>query len=215
MGDDFKQTIDKLENDANAQREKDAIKRQQAREISQFQLKQKAEQSARFKEEDDQLNAKMEQKWPYRTEEQVKEHTQKLNSDFRTGLDMQMSQSGRSLGLSQSRSNNNNKSSKRMTSSLKSSMAETHNVFPKFLNPEKGVTMAHYPPADVYEATMSYTFKNLDAKLNADTKSMEVAEDDIQKRKERSELLHKKREVERMRERNELNEFLKEQARYK
>merc|ERR1711865_872193 len=79
---------------------------------------------------------------------------------------------------------------------------------------EKGVTMAHYTPADVYEATMSYTFKNLDAKLNADTKSMEVAEDDIQKRKERSELLHKKREVERMRERNELNEFLKEHARF-
>ena len=60
---------------------------------------------------------------------------------------------------------------------------------------------------------MSHSFNQLDRDLNKHEVQLEAAENDIQKRKERSELLHKKREVEKMRERKELNEFLKEQAR--
>merc|ERR1711865_1145838 len=68
---------------------------------------------------------------------------------------------------------------------------------------------------DLYQATMNNSFNTLDTSLNKHEAKLEEAENDILKRKERSELLHKKREVEKMRERKELNEFLKEQARYK
>merc|ERR1711865_309239 len=60
---------------------------------------------------------------------------------------------------------------------------------------------------DLYQATMNNSFNTLDTSLNKHEAKLEEAENDILKRKERSELLHKKRE--------ELNEFLKEQARYK
>jgi len=125
-----------------------------------------------------------------------------------------MSSTGKSLGLSSSRNSSMNKS-KSLTSTLKSQMATTHNVFPKFLNPEKKVHMAHYTPQDFYEATMNYSFNALSKKLSCDEMDQEATEDDIKQRKQRSELLHKKREIEKMRERKELNEFLKEQARYK
>jgi len=212
--DDFKQTIDKLEQESMQDSQRQAAKRAQAREISQFQLAQAADRSKANFAETLEFKEKQEQKWPFRTEEQVKQEQSRINNDFRDGLDTQMMSSGKSLGLSTS--GYASKSSKMQgRSKLKSSMASTHNVFPKFLNPEKKVHMAHYTPPDLYQATMNNSFNTLDTSLNKHEAKLEEAENDILKRKERSELLHKKREVEKMRERKELNEFLKEQARYK
>ena len=145
----FKQTIEKLAQESQEEAQREAIKRAQAKEISNFQLTQAADRAKQNLKEEQYFKEKQEQQWPFRTEDQVKQEQHRINSDFREGLDQQMTASGKALGLSSGR--NTSMARKMRSTKLRSQMTSTHNVFPKFLNPEKKVHMAHFTPAELYQ----------------------------------------------------------------
>jgi hypothetical protein len=197
--------LSEMRTQMKAQMQASAAKTREAKELASFQRQQASDAlSVAKKEASVEKYLDTHQPWPFKTEEQVTDDRRMINEDFRAGLDSQMDSQPQ-------------KPEKKSIQSAftRSKMSGTHNVFPSFLDPERTVSMAHYTPAEVYDATMDKAWNTYEKDLRSNENKVKKDFDDTRMRRERSELLHKRREIERMREMQELNQFLKEQARYK
>jgi len=160
------------------------------------------------------------------TEEEVRERTRKINQDLRQGLDTQMrhhtgargKQGNNVVGASGRGTLSASASTGGLGRSLdarRSQMSSVHNVFPKFLQPETSVTRAHFVPERIFDKNMKGAWRRFEDQLSGEQRTLTDEEAESRSRRHKAELLHQQREVEKRREINELNEFLKNQARYK
>jgi hypothetical protein len=203
---DFDNTaLSEMRTQMKAQMEASDAKKRESRQLAKFQRKQASDALQVSKSEANvEKNFGQHQPWPFKTEEQVTDDRRMINEDFRAGLDSQLESQPKKPEMKSVQS-----------AFTRSKMSGTHNVFPTFLDPERSVSMAHYTPAEVYDATLGNSWNAYEKKLRNEESTVKKDFEDTRMRRERSELLHKRREIERMREMQELNQFLKEQARYK
>ena len=147
---------------------------------------------------------------PFPTEEAVRAKKKELDQDYRAGLDAQLAEPGHRPAMATTK-----RVPRAAAAPGTSAVQSIHNVFPRFLEPEREVSRAHFVPPELYQANMRQSWDAAHLALHDEKRQLEQDAADVQRRRERAELIHQKAAIEKRREAQELNEFLKNQARFK
>jgi hypothetical protein len=202
---DFRASMSTMQSEQQSLNQKGLQRRAENNSIAADQKAQHAASMAATRQERDEDNARGPEPWPFRTTEDVQHHKSQINRDFKDGLDSQVQAASSSKSMTKSLS----------TTQSRSQMASTHNIFPKFLNPERTVARGHFVPAAVFDKTMQRSWNGVADGYEDEKAELAREERAVRLRRERAELAHQKKAIEQRREAAQLNEFLKEQAHYK
>jgi hypothetical protein len=147
---------------------------------------------------------------PFPSDEEVKQKRLAGDADYRKGLDAQLAEPLHNPAMSTTK-----RVPRAMAQPPQSQVQSVHNVFPRFLEPEREVSRAHFVPPELYQANMRQSWDAVHMSLHDEGRALQRDAVDVQRRRERAELIHQKAAIEKRREMAELNEFLKNQARFK